>query len=71
MPRNCTHCVGGTGWPCKIDKDGTHVHPDMAACRQWEARPPPVQDAEAEKFDRFYAPDPGNGDDPNDIEENE
>lgn len=43
-PVNCRRCAGGKGRPCGIDKHGQHVHPDMAACRQWKERPASVFD---------------------------
>lgn len=34
----CTDCADGKGWPCKIDKNGQHVHPDMCACVDFKSK---------------------------------
>jgi hypothetical protein len=31
----CNECPDGYGWPCKVDKKGQHVHPDMTNCRDF------------------------------------
>lgn len=37
-PVDCKKCAGGKGWPCKADKNGQHIHPQMRQCTDFKIK---------------------------------